>query len=141
MLKEFAVWLVARVNALGASPALVIGGNVQVGFREQDAPVRCHTLIDTGGPADFDLPYRTDMMLQVMTRGPKGNFQQTRDDAYAIYSAIHGTSGWTIGPLVSGGATYRIHSITALAKPQYLGGDQKGNHEFSTNYLVTGSPN
>jgi hypothetical protein len=138
MLEELAKWLVSRVNALGATPALVLGGNVQVGFRAQDAPVRCHTLLDSGGPADFDLPYRGDMMLQVATRGE--NIVQARTDARAVYDAIHGTSGWTIGPLTSGGPSYKLWAITAMTKPQYIGADEKFNHEYSTNFLIAASP-
>ena len=138
MLKEFCVWLVARVNAVSPPPDLVLGGNVQVGFRAVDAPVRCHTILDSGGPADFDLPYKRDMMIQIATRA--ATFFTARDDAWAIYTAIEGTSGWTIGPLVSGGATYKIWAIAALAKPQYLGQDEKFNHEYTCNYLITASP-
>lgn len=138
MLKELSNWIRDRVNALGAAPVLVLGVNVQVGFRAQDAPVRCHTLLDSGGPADFDLPYRMDMMVQVATRGE--NIVQARSDAWSIYSAIHGTSGWTIGPLVSGGQTYKIWSITALAKPQWIGIEEGGGFSYSTNFLITASP-
>jgi hypothetical protein len=138
VLKEVSIWVRDRVNALGTTPALVIGGNVQVGFRSLDAPVRCHTLLDSGGPADFDLPYKRDMMLQVATRGE--SIVQAREDAWAIYSAIHGTSGWTIGPLVSGGTQYKLWAISALAKPQYIGQDEKFNHEYSCNFLISASP-
>ena len=138
MIQELAVWIRDRVNALGFTPALVLGGNVQVGFRALDAPVRCHTLLDSGGPADFDLPYRTDMMLQVATRGE--DIVQARKDAWVIYGAIHGTSGWTIGPLVSGGQRYKIWAISALAKPQFLGIEESGGFSYSTNYLVVASP-
>jgi hypothetical protein len=140
VLKELAVWLRDRINGLGTSPALVIGGNLQVGFRALDAPVRCHALIENGGPSDFDLPYRKDMMLQIVTRGDRYQYEQTSADTWVIYNAIHGTSGWTIGPLSSGGQQYKIWSIGALAKPQYIGQDAKLNHEFSTNYLITASP-
>jgi len=132
VLKELAVWICTRV------PGLTRGGNLQVGFRAQDAPVRCHTLLDNGGPADFDLPYRMDAMLQVATRGE--TIVQAREDAWTIYNAIHGTSGWTIGPLVSGGQQYKIWSISALAKPQYIGQDEKGGFEYSTNYQIAASP-
>lgn len=138
MLKELSVWLVARVNALNPPPDLVIGGNVQVGYRAQDAPVRCHTFMDSGGPTDFDLPYKRDMLLQVATRGE--TIVQASEDAWRIYNAIHGTSGWTIGPLISGGQKYKLWSIGALAKPQYIGQDAKGGFEYSTNYLITASP-
>jgi len=138
MLKELAVWIRDRVNAPGFTPTLVLGTNVQVGFRAQDAPVRCHTFLDSGGPADFDLPYRMDAMLQVATRGE--TIVQAREDAWAIYSAIHGTSGWTIGPLISGGQRYKIWSITALAKPQYIGIGEEGGFEYSCNFLILASP-
>lgn len=133
MIKEFCTWLVSRV------PGLTKGGNLQVGFRDQDAPVRCHAVIETGGPADFDLAYRRNIMLQIVTRGPRGAYQQTHDDAWAILDAIHGTSGWTIGPEISGGDTYKLWSIGALALPQYIGLDAKGSHEFSTNYQIQAS--
>lgn len=136
--QELANWIVSRANSLGTTPPLVLGGNVQYGLRAQDAPVRCHALMDSGGPADFDLPYRADMMLQVITRGE--DIVQARDDAWAIYSAIHGTSGWTIGPLVSGGQQYKLWSITALAKPQYLGRDEETGHLYTANYLILASP-
>ena len=132
MLKELAIFICSQV------PGLVLGGNVQVGFRAQDAPVRCHTFLDSGGPADFDLPYRMDMMLQVATRGE--DIVQARADAWTIYSAIHGTSGWTIGPLISGGQQYKIWSISALAKPQYIGIGEKGGFEYSCNFLIIASP-
>jgi len=134
VIKEFCTWLASRV------PGLTLGGNLQVGFRDQDAPVRCHAVIETGGLADFDLPYRQNIMLQIVTRGPKGEYQQTRDDAMVIYTTIHGTSGWTIGPLVSGGQTYKVWAITALAMPQYIGQDAKGNHEWSCNFQLQASP-
>ncbi len=133
MIKEFAEWLVTRV------PGLTIGGNLQVPNRAQDAPVRCHTLLDSGGPADPDLPYREDARYQIVTRGATA--MEARDDARAIYDAICGQSGsgWTVGPLVSGGQRYKIWSIGALAKPQYLGTDEAGGFEYSTNYLITAS--
>jgi hypothetical protein len=138
VIKEFSTWLRDHVNSVSPPPDLVIGGNLQVGFRAVDAPVRCHTILDSGGPADFDLPYKKDMMIQIATRA--ATFMTARADAWTIYDAIHGTAGWTIGPLVSGGASYKIWAITALAKPQHLGQDEKLNHEYSCNYIVTASP-
>lgn len=131
MIQEFAEWLVTQV------PGLTIGGNLQVPYRAEDAPVRCHTLLDSGGPADPELPYREDALYQIATRGTTA--MEARDDARAIYDAIHGTSGWTIGPLVSGGQRYKIWSIRALAKPQYLGTGEDGGFEYSCNYLVIAS--
>jgi hypothetical protein len=77
------------------------------------------------------------MMLQVATRGE--NFEQARADAWKIYLTLQGTAGWTIGPLASGGQRYKIWTISALAKPQYIGQGEKGGFEYSTNYLILAS--
>ena len=128
MLKELSTWLVGKVSGL------TIGGNVQVGFRAQDAPVRCHTFLESGGaiPA-FELPDRIDYLLQVATRGE--TYQQAREDAWAIFDAINGTAGWRISALVSGGQAYEAQVIEALAAPQYIGQDELGNFEQSCNYI------
>jgi hypothetical protein len=127
VLKELSTWIVTRVAGL------TIGGNVQVGFRAQDAPVRCHTFLESGGalPA-FELVDRVDYLLQVATRGE--TYQQARADAYEIFDAINGTAGWQIPALTSGSQAYEAQVIEALAAPQWIGTDEKGAHEFSTNY-------
>jgi hypothetical protein len=128
VLKELTVFICSKVTGL------TIGGNVQVGFRAQDAPVRCHTFLESGGalPA-FELVDRVDYMLQVATRGE--TYQQARADAYAIFDAINGTAGWQIPALVSGGQDYEAQVIEALAAPQFIGQDEKGAHEMSCNYM------
>ncbi len=128
MLKELSTWICTKVSGL------TIGVNVQIGFRAQDAPVRCHTFLESGGalPA-FELVDRVDYMLQIATRGE--TYQQARADAYAIFDAINGTAGWQIPALISGGQDYEAQVIEALAAPQYIGQDEKGAFEFSTNYL------
>lgn len=133
MLKELSTWIVQRVNGLGCTPALVIGGNIQVGFRAVDAPVRCHAFLESGGalPA-FGLVDRIDYMLQIVTRAE--TYQIARADAWAIFDAINGTAGWRIAALTSGGQAYEAQVIEALAAPQYIGQDEKGAFEFSTNY-------
>jgi hypothetical protein len=134
VLKELSIWIRNRVNGLGTTPALVIGGNVQVGFRAQDAPVRCHTLLESGGgiPA-FELTDRIDVMVQVATRA--ATYMTARADAWAIFDAINGTAGWRIAALTSGGQAYEAQVIEALAAPQYIGQDEKGAFEMSTNFL------
>lgn len=127
MLKEISEWLVTQVAGL------TIGSNVQVGFRAQGAPVRCHVVLETGGalPA-FELADRIDYMLQIVTRA--ATYQDAREDAWEIFDAINGTAGWQIPALTSGGQAYEAQVIQALAAPQYIGPDEKGAHEFSCNY-------
>lgn len=128
MLKEISTWLVTKVAGL------TIGGNVQVGFRAQDAPVRCHTLLESGGgiPA-FGLTDRIDVMIQVATRAT--TYMTARADAWAVFDAINGTAGWQIAAVAPSTQKYEAQVIEALAAPQYIGQDALGAFEMSTNYL------
>jgi len=127
MLKEITTWLVGKVGGL------TIGTNVQVGFRAQDAPVRCHTILESGGALPvFELTDRVDPMLQVVSRA--ADYVTARDDAYAIFDAINGTAGWKIAAVAPSTTVYEAQVIEALAAPQYIGQDEKGAFEFSTNY-------
>lgn len=123
------------MNVSGFSPALVIGGNLQVGFRAQDAPIRCHAMIETGGSPNWYLAEKGqgEYMIQIVTRA--ADYQTARADARAIFNRINGTAGWLIAPLSSGGQAYEAMTIEALAFPQSTGPDEKGNPEFSTNYI------
>lgn len=128
MLKELTVFICSKV------PGLTIGGNVQVGFRAQDAPVRCHTFLESGGAIPvFELTDRIDYMMQIATRAE--TYQMARADAWEIFDAINGTAGWQIGAITSAGQAYEAQVIEALAAPQYIGQDEKGAFEMSTNFL------
>lgn len=128
MVKEISTWLVGKVAGL------TIGTNVQVGFRAQDAPVRCHTILETGGaiPA-FGLVDRIDYTLQITSRA--ATYQTARADSWEIFDAINGTAGWQISALTSGGQAYEAQVVEAMAAPQWLGQDEKGAHEFVVNYI------
>ena len=127
MLKEISTWLVTRVAGL------TLGDNVQVGFHAQDAPVRCHTLLESGGGIPvFGLTDRIDYLIQVATRAE--TYQTARSDAWAIFDAINGTAGWRIAALTSGGQAYEAQVVEALAAPQYIGQEEKGSFMFSCNY-------
>jgi hypothetical protein len=129
MFKNIVQFIVDKV------PGLTIGTNVQVGFRAQDAPVRCHTILESGGALPvFDLPDRIDYMLQIVSRA--ADYQTAREDAYAIFDTINGTAGWQIHALASAGTVYEAQVIEALAAPQYIGQDEKMAHEFSVNYML-----
>ena len=63
------------------------------------------------------------------------DYQTARADSWKIFDAIDGTAGWRIAALVSGGQAYEAQTIEAQAVPQWIGQDEKGNHEFSANYV------
>lgn len=136
MLKELSVWIVARVNAVTGPPDLVIGTNVQYGFRAQDAPVRCHTFMESGGgisPDAFEIRDRVDYLMQIATRA--ATYETARVDAWAIYDAIDRTFGWQIAAVAPSTQKYEAQTIEALAAPQYIGIETVGSFSFSTNYM------
>jgi len=111
----------------------VKGTTLQVGWRPQDAPDRCILVAESGGGSlYFDLPDRVDKMIQVLSRAT--TYFDARDDAQEIYDALHGAAGWEL-PEVVVGKKYQAMIIEAVSIPQYLGIDEKGRHEFSTNFV------
>jgi hypothetical protein len=130
MIKEIAALLVARV------PTLTRGTTLQIGWRDQNAPVDCDLISESaGGPAYFDIPERADVLIQVLSRG--SSYFTARARAYAIFDAIHGTAGWSMPALTSGGHAYIAQTIEAMAVPQYLGpeDDSPGSFLFTCNYI------
>jgi len=110
-----------------------VGVDLFVGHRPQDAPDRCQVLLErSGGVVYFDLRDRIDLVIQVLSRAD--TYFNARDDAYTIFNTIHGTAGWTL-PTITSGESYKAMTIEAQAAPQYIGQDDKGRYEFSTNYI------
>jgi hypothetical protein len=71
-------------------------------------------------------------MLQIISRA--ADYETARADNYKFYDALHGTAGWSIPALVSGGQAYRAEVVEAIAAPQYIGMDGK-SPEFSINFI------
>jgi hypothetical protein len=114
--------------------AFVIGDDLFVGHRPQDAPARCTVLLErSGGVENFFLTDRVEWALQVLSRAE--SYMDARDDALAIHAFLHGAAGWTLPVLVSGDA-YFLETSEAQAYPASIGQDENGNHEFSTNYIL-----
>ena len=109
-----------------------VGAKLQVGHWLQDKPVRCVLVQETGGDANFYCPDMADMLIQVLCRAE--TYFEAREDAYAVFGAIHGTSGWNL-PGIGGNPDYLAMTVEALAVPQYLGVDDNRRHLFSTNYI------
>lgn len=127
MIKEIAVFVASKTS-------FVVGTTLQVGHRTQDAPDQCNIVLESaGGALHFDLPDRNDKMVQVISRAK--TYLKARDDAREIFEALHGTAGWTLTAVLPATQNYKAMTIEALADPQYIGQDDKGRYEFSTNYI------
>lgn len=112
--------------------AFTLGDTLLIGWRPDDAPNRVVLAAETaGGEVYGDLPDRIDLHVQVTTRSY--DYHEARDDAYTVFRAIHGKCCDTL-PIESG-ANYKNEIIDALAAPAYIGQDEKGRFEFSTNYV------
>ena len=122
------------VTKISGLTGLAIGSRIQYGHSLQAAPVRIVLIQETGGEANFYCPDMVNVTIQVLCRAAK--YEEARADAYTVFEAIHGTSGWEL-PRLDGasGEDYLAMTIEALAAPQYLGEDDNRRHLFSTNYV------
>ncbi len=112
--------------------AFVLGDNLLIGWRPQDAPNRVTLAGEAaGGEVHSDLPDRIDLHVQILNRS--SDYHEARDDAYAIFRAIHGKCCDTL-PIESG-ANYKNEIIDAINAPAYIGQDDQSRFEFSTNYV------
>lgn len=110
-----------------------LGTNLYFGVRPQTAPDRCVLVaFNGGGSSFFDLPDRRDQMVQVLARSK--DYTQAYDDSVAVWNAIQGLSGISLPEIVTG-EEWEAMTIEAVNPPQYIGPDDQGRHEFSTNYI------
>ena len=114
--------------------AFVIGDDLFVGHRPQDAPARCSVLLErSGGIENFFLTDKVEWALQVLSRAE--TYMDARDDALTMHAFLHGAAGWTL-PIVTGSTELFLETCEAQAYPASIGQDEKGNWEFSTNYIL-----
>jgi len=131
MLKEVCKFIADKAS-------LTRGTDLFEGHRPQDTPDACDVILETGGGSIFpDQPDRADVTIQVLSRAK--TYYTARTRAWNIYDAIYkdwtyGSAGWTLSG-VDGGDDLLAMVIEPLAVPQYIGQDEKGRYEFSTNYI------
>lgn len=127
---------------IATESGFALGTKLQCAHRTPESPVRCSVVLESvGGIVYPDLPDRVDKMIQVISRAK--TYMKARDDAWVIYKALY--PDLTAAGLPSGARTilavapatqdYEAQTIEPLADPQYIGQDDKGRFEFSTNYI------
>lgn len=111
-----------------------IGTKLQVGHLKQTAPVRYVLIQETGGATNY-FPNEdvVDYAIQALNRA--ATYFEAREDAYALFHAIHGTAGWNLPRMEGSGEDYLAMTVEAIYAPQYLGVDDNNRHIFSTNYI------
>ena len=112
---------------------LAIGTTLQVGHRLQSAPVR-HVVISesAGGSTVFQCPDFAFFNIQALARA--ATYFEARDDAWLVFNALHGTSGWNM-PNLESGPDYLVMTVEAMGLPAYMGVDDNKRHLFTCNFI------
>lgn len=122
------------VQLISDLTGFTIGTKLQAGHLKQSAPARYVLVQETGGrPEFFPNEDMIDMAIQILNRA--ATYFEARDDAYAVFNAIHGTAGWNLPRMDGSGEDYLAMTVEAVYAPQYLGVDENARHIFSTNYI------
>lgn len=128
MIKEISTFIVARAGGL------TIGVDLLVGHRTQGSPVACDVVLETAGSElDRDNPDFVFKHIQVISRGE--TYFTARDRAWHIFKALHVGDSWNLPIVDSAAPPYLAMVIYAESDPTYIGQDEKGSFEFSTNYV------
>ena len=112
---------------------LAIGTTLQAGHWEQEKPVRCVLISESaGGSTVFECPDFAFFNIQALARAE--TYFEAREDAWLVFNALHGTSGWNM-PNLESGPDYLAMTVEAIGLPAYLGRDDNRRHLFTCNYI------
>jgi len=111
----------------------VLGDTLQVGHYVQDAPVRCVLLQEADGVPNFYCPDMVNLHVQCIVRAEASD--EARQDAWTLYHALHGTSGWQLPRLDGSGEDYLAMTVEAIMSPQYLGEDGNRRHIYTITFI------
>lgn len=124
MIKELTTYIATQASR-------TIGTNLYAGPWPQDAPETCSAVFERpGGTPDPNVIGRGERFIQVVSRGP--DYIAARDEAFAM-RAVFRILGRVTLPVVTSGETWVVESMYPIGDPGYIGADDKGRQEFSTN--------
>ena len=139
MIKEFTIYI--RDNMAQTVIVPIIGTNLFAGYRPDDAPDTCITVLerDPSVPNPM-LPDTFQKPVQILTRSD--SYMRARQLAMEIHDILYGINnvGILMGPIVSGGDVYQVNMVTG-SEPAWLGVDDRNRFEFTSNYVVNGQKN
>lgn len=85
-----------------------------------------------GGEVDGQIPDQVRKVIQVLCRSD--SYMQALEDSLEIFTALHGDCCNPF-PAIESGIEYRNYTIDALSDPGYIGQDENGYFQFSTNFV------
>lgn len=127
MIKEIAQYIENEADGFAIGTNL-FPGHIPISI-DGDATV----IIETpAGEINFYLPDYQGKVINVVNRARA--YLEAKESADNIFNALHGSAGVSL-PVVDAGPEYLADVIQALNPPGYIGQDERGFHEFSTNYM------
>lgn len=111
---------------------LVLGENLFAGFRPAEAPDECVVILDSSGSSPYELPDHFEKPFQILVRST--SFFRAYELAWSIFTKLHGEAGWPL-PIIESGESYEAMTIQASSTPYFIGTDEHGLFEFSSNYI------
>lgn len=100
---------------------------------EAKSQPRLVVILDTvGGEVDGQIPDQVRKSIQVLARAE--TYFTALADSLEIFTAIHGNCCDPF-PAIEVGSDYKNMTIDALSDPGYIGQDENGYFQFSTNYI------
>jgi hypothetical protein len=131
LLRELTTWIADQTGLrIGGGTAVRDDDRLFAGHIPPDKPDTGALVRETGGPDQFLRGGFAEIgqgTFQVIARGP--SHFAARELAWTIHAALHGAVYEVLG-------AHTLHVAEALARPQFLGLDERGRHLFSTNYRI-----
>ena len=125
-LQELCAWIAA--NTPTGNTTLVVGANLQEGWREQEAPKECVLIAEsTGGKRQFISTDWVDKSIQVVTRST--TYVKTRNLAFEVDALLHGRCHTSL-------PSFHINVMDGQTIPAYIGQDEERRFEFTQNYIM-----
>lgn len=127
MIKEITTYVENNISSLTRDT------NLFAGHIPSDAPKTHVGILESGGGAvNPFLPDSVEKLVQVLVRAK--TYFTARDLSYLIFDFLKSKQNITM-PVIGGGTEYRANFIEALNVPQYIGQNENGLYEFSTNFI------
>ena len=132
MIRELADYLASETG-------LTLGTDADADFSTGEYPAVdevvgvASRLTISGGPERLQVPGRSRMLAQMVTRSPD---YVTSYDRALVFSAALRKRGEITLPLLTSGEQWAINSVEGMTHPFDLGSDAEGRNRVSVNYTL-----